>query len=172
MKFSLKNIVSFIVVLLTSYSFSSCTDKEEPVRLPVDILGVWSPNQDNYLEFCEENIVHRLEVKYQDSESIGLWVKDVYYYEPGYNLVIYLSGEKDADVFQIVDLTETQLTWCWVDQVEATDTESIGKVIGDIIKKAQDGYKLNPALYQSFQKIPQNEFFRILEGLDINYPWI
>lgn len=166
---------SFLKFFATVFCFSllliSCSNDNDDVRLPEDILGVWSPSSDVYLEFLEKNEIRHLQVEYQDGESIGLWTKDVYYYEPGYNLVIYLSGEREADVYQIVEMTHTHMTWCWVDAVTASNTEDIGKVIGDIIKKAQEGYKLDPALYQSFLRLTQDQFFDVLEKLDLNYPW-
>ena len=164
-----KYILPFFVAIPLMFACSS----DDDVRLPENILGVWSPYNDTlYLEFCEQNEIHRLNIEFQDDESIGIWTKDVYYYEPGYNLVVYLSGEKAADVFQIVKLTDSELEWCWVDKVEVTSAQSVGKILGDIIKKAQEGYKLDPALYQSFRRIPENQFFSILESLNIFYPWI
>ena len=141
--------------------------------MPEDIIGIWSPSDSHYLEFGKDYTVHNLEIEYQDGESIGLWRTDAYLYEPGYHIVIYMTGTQ-ADVYQIVALDPNQMTWCWVEKIEIDDTankETIGHLIGDIIKKAQEGFDLNPELYQSFRKISQDEFFSILEKLDIMYPW-
>lgn len=148
----------------------SCT-KDDSVRLPEDIIGIWSPSDTTYLEFSEENTVYHLEIRYQDSESIGEWTRDVYYYEPGYNLVVYLSSEHDAAVYQIVELTQNSFTWCWVKDIDAESTESITQIIGQIINEAQEGFKLDPALFRTFHKIPRDQFYKILENLDINYPF-
>lgn len=167
-----RKIILSVVLGLISFSFAtSCSHSDDDVRIPDDILGVWTPSDNLYLEFAEQNIIRKLTIEFQDDESIGIWAKDVYYYEPGYNLVIYLSGETKADVYQILNMSENSMTWCWVDEVEARGQEEIGKVIGDIIKKAQEGYKLNPALYQSFRRIPKDQYLDILEKLDIIYPW-
>lgn len=171
MKLKFPNIFIILLCSVVLFLCPGCSDNDTDVRMPDDILGIWSPGENQYFEYCEENIVHKLDIEYQDNESIGLWTRDVYYYEPGYHLVIYLSGEAYADVYQIVSLTPEEMTWCWVDKVEATDTESVGKIIGEIIKKAQEGYKLNPALYENFRKISEDRFFEILENLDIFYPW-
>lgn len=168
----MKGLIKYISVLFLISLVSACSDNNSPMRIPSDIYGVWSPDNETYFEYCEENIVHKLQIEFQDNESIGEWTKDVYYYEPGYNLVIYLAGENKADVYQIVEMTEQKMTWCWVDEVVAVNTESVGHIIGDIIKQAQEGYKLNPALYKTFVKIPQEKFFSILESLDIEYPWV
>ena len=159
------------MVALFSVSLLSSCSKEEEVRRPEDILGVWSPDDTTYLEFSTGNVVHRLQIEYQDGESIGWWTEDVFYYEPGYNLVIYISSDYTAQVYEVVKLSSRQLTWCWVDEIKATSTSSIGQIIGDIIKKAQEGYKLDPELFQDFTKISEDDFFSLLESLDIQYPW-
>ena len=139
--------------------------------MPYDILGVWCTPDSIYLEFQNDNIVHRLEIEEQDGESIGIWEEDVFYYEPGYNLVIYLTPAYHARVYQVVELTSTQMTWCWVYDIDVTGAESISKLLGDIINKAQEGFRLDPALYQYFSYVPEDTFLSILEELDIMYPW-
>lgn len=168
--FSTNFLFGVLTILTVSVIFSSCNHDDE-VRMPEEIMGVWSPNDDVYLEFCDDNIVRHLNISYQDGESIGTWTTDVYYYEPGYNLVIYLSAEHHADVYEIVELSSDKLTWCWVDEINARDAESIGQIIGDIINKAQEGFHLDPELYQTFNKISKDEFLSIIENLDLNYPW-
>ena len=169
----MKRILKIFLPLVSALLILPSCTKEEEVRQPADILGVWALSEYSYFEFCKEYELRHLEVEYTgDGIALGIWSKDVYYYEPGYNLVIYLSGEKAADVYQIVTMTDEKLTWCPVDHVEITDADSAGKMIGEIIEKAQEGYKLDPALYQSFRKLSQEEFFRILEDLGIYYPWI
>lgn len=163
-----KYIVS-VVSLLVSLSFQAC-DKEDHVRQPADILGIWQETGTHFIEMKEDNVARELDIVYQDGESIGEWsAVNVYYYEPGYNLVIYLTDEHEANVYQITELTSQRMVWCWVDEIKAEDTESIGSIIGDIINKAQDGYKLNPELYQSFTRISEDQFLSILDGLDIIY---
>ena len=170
MRSFIKIIPSLFFAILLSWGLCSCSSDDE-VRQPSDILGVWSPSDNLYLEFCDQNIIHKLDIEYQNNESIGEWTKDVYYYEPGYNLVIYLTGEPYANVYEIVELNEKKMTWCKVDEVMVENSENIAHIIGEIINKAQEGYRLNPELYQSFRYIPQDQFFDILENLDIYYPW-
>ena len=161
------------VFVLTTPLFVSCSDKDDVMRTPEDILGVWSKTQDSYLQFNDDNYARPFTVMYQDGESIGRWGDDdVYYYDPGYNLVIYVTAAHEADVYQIISLTESAFTWCWVDKIEDTDSDSVGEIIGEIINKAQEGYKLNPELYETFYKIPSLQFEELLESLDIiYYPW-
>lgn len=149
---------------------AGCT-KDDEVRFPEDIIGVWTPGENLYLEFAENNSVYHLDIESQDGESIGKWTRDVYYYEPGYQLVVYLSSDHDASVYQIVEMTQGKMTWCWVENIDTEGEESIGQIIGHIINQAQEGFKLDPALNQTFTRISKDKFYEILEGLDITYPW-
>ena len=162
--------LAFTLILFPGF-FSSCSNNDD-VRLPSDLLGVWSPGDNFYLEFCDDNVVHNLQIEYQDGESIGIWTKDVYYYEPGYNLVIYVSSDSKASVYEIISKSSNRFTWCWVEDIERDGQESVGQMIGHIINQAQEGFNIDPELFQTFNYIPQNKFFQILEDLDINYPWI
>lgn len=170
--FSFKIVLNWIAALIVLTSVSSCSHDED-VRMPNDLVGVWSPYMTRYMEFKENYYVYNLEILHQDGMSIGRDVIDAYIYEPGYHLVIYLRANK-VDVYQIVNLTSVEMTWCWVKQIvmeENSNKNEIGHLIGDIIKEAQEGFNLNPEHYETFRKIPQDEFFSILEDLNIFYPW-
>lgn len=161
---------SVLFFLIATLLLAGCS-KDDEVRMPEDILGVWKlDGTDTYFQFGEENIVKKFTTEYQDGQSIGKWDwDDVYYYEPGYNLVIYLSSQHEADVYQILQLDNNRMVWCWVDEIRAQDVDSIGSIIGDIIKKAQEGFTLNPELYQRFTYIPELQFLELLDSLDIIY---
>ena len=165
----------FITLLIAVFgiAFTGCSH-EEDVRMPDDIIGIWEgENEDLFIRFSNDNIAKPFQIEFQDGQSIGKWNwDDVYYYEPGYNLVIYVTSNYEANVYQIIEMTESTLTWCPVDEIDVVNTDSIGQVIGDIINKAQEGYKLNPELYQRFTRISEDQFLSILEGLDlILNPW-
>lgn len=165
------SLLSFLSIVLF-FTLSACHSNDD-VRQPKDIMGVWSQSDNKYIIFGDDNTVKNFSVTYQDNESIGYWGEDdVYYYEPGYNLVIYVTASQEADVYQIVSMGDNQLTWCPVDKIEDTNRDDIGKVIGEIINKAQEGYTLYPELYQTFYKISDLQFDEMLEQLDlILYPW-
>lgn len=164
--------ITFILSLL-SVSLSSCSkdDKDEPMRYPDYIEGVWSPDGSVYLEFSADNVVRNLKIETRDGLSIGSWTKDVYFYEPGYNLVIYLTSEHQADVYQIVEAEDIRFVWCWVESIERGEAESAGKLIGDIINKAQEGFTLNPELYETYFRISMTRFLSVVESLDLLEPW-
>lgn len=159
----------FVSALCLSFSLFSC-NKDEEVRQPADIMGTWAENSSHFLQFRDDNIVRPFTILEQDGETFGKWEKrDVYYYEPGYNLVLYLNSEFDASVYQIVELTDTSMVWCWVDSIEEPHRDTIGQIIGNIINKAQEGYELNPELYQYFTRVSEEEFLEILDKLEMVY---
>lgn len=165
-------LILAVLGLLVSAALSGCS-KDDKMRIPEDILGVWSAVENQYLDFTDNYRVYNLDILYQDDLSIGDWTEDAYIYEPGYQLVIYMNGAK-ADVYQIVKFSSSQFTWCWVEEINAEDaqeTDKIGKLLGRVIKQAQEGYKLNPELYETFYRISDDKFYSILDGLDIFYPW-
>ena len=141
------------------------------MRTPDKIEGIWSPYETHYYEFGNNNNVRFLTIEYQDGESIGIWTEDAYFYEAGYNLVIYMNSDHQAMVYQIVELNQNRLVWCWVKQLQVESREDISKAIGEVIKEAQEGFKLNPERYETFNKISEDEFLSLLEKLDLMYPW-
>lgn len=167
-------ISSYLIsIIILSILLGCSKDNNEDIRTPDDIIGVWSPSSDIYLEFCEDNTIRNLQIVEQDSESIGEWNDEVYFYEPGYDLLIYLTYNNKAIVYKIISLTDQNMTICWVEDIKQSmvDELGIGNVIGQIINQAQEGFKIDPELYQSFHRIPKNQFLEMLEELDIMYPW-
>lgn len=162
-----------LIVAVALMIFAGCSKDDSDVRTPDDILGVWSPRENVYLEFSRNNVIHNLQIMEQDGETIGRWNEEVYFYEPGYKLVIYLTYENKANVYEIVEMTDRELTWCWVDDIKASviESEGVGKVIGELINKAQEGFKLDPELYETLERVPDDKFYELLESLDLMYPW-
>lgn len=163
-----------IVSAIFGIFVSACSNDDEPVRMPDDIKGYWrSANGDYIMELGDENISMPLYIEHQNGEVFGKWgYEEVYYYEPGYNLVIYLTEQHQANVYQVVELTSSNLTWCWVDEIKDANEDNIGQIIGDIINKAQAGYKLDPSLYQYFNRLSEDQYMDFLNSLDyILYPW-
>lgn len=164
-------VVKFLCLLAFSIGLGACSKDNEDLRTTENILGVWSPNENLYMEFGDNHTIHNLRIFYQDNERIGEWNDEVYYYEPGYNLVIYLTYDHKAYVYQIISLTDESLTWCWVKEISVGNANQMGLIIGEIIKEAQEGFKLDPGLYETFRRVPEDEFLNILENLNIMYPW-
>ena len=164
-RFKFSRIVMMVIVL--GCLFASCS-KEEEVRTPDAILGIWSPSENLYMTFTDNYTVLNLEVTEEDGYKIGLTSTDAYFYEPGYQIVIYMMGTH-ATVFQIVKLTQSELVWCPVDEItfdQAQEADEIGQLIGDIIKKAQEGYDLDPELYESLRSVSESEYRQMEDSLD------
>lgn len=172
----LKKYFFFILMVFALISgLMACSgDQDEPLRTPEDIMGVWVTDETHFVDFSTNNTARVFDVEYQDGQSIGKWgYDDVFYYEPGYNLVIYITSEASADVYQITHLTPEEFTWCWVYKLDITGgTSEISHIIGEILNKAQEGFDIDPELLQSFRKVPEDDFLSMLEHLDIiYYPW-
>ena len=165
-----------LLLLFLSVAFSglfiSCDSEDEPIRSENDILGVWTQGDDRYISFEEGNRAPNLYVKEQEGMTIGVWEQDGYFYEPGYQLLIYIDKSSNPGVYKVVELTETRLVTCWVENLmdKYNDGESIGQIIGDIINNAQQGYELDPANYAYYEKVPENEFYELLESILV-MPW-
>lgn len=169
-----KLILHIFFTALILFATASCSNEEE-VRTPADITGVWEVSKTTFIQFNDNYTAYNLTITEQDDKFYGLWIRDAYFYEPGYNLVIYMDANNEAKVYQIVSMNSASLTWCEVDKIVAADIEGgmegVGQVIGDIIKKAQEGYKLNPELFKSMKKVSNENFFDMLERLGIDYPF-
>ena len=165
----------FILFIIFLGGASACSSDEPYVRTPEDIIGVWTNGDGRYMFLDTNTRAYNLYVTEQDGEIIGEWKQDGYFYEPGYNLVIYIDERNIMDVFQIISMTDSELVWCWVKEIKASDIidgkEGVGEIIGDIIKEAQEGFKIDPSLYQYFHKISMDEFYDIIDSTDLNYPW-
>lgn len=166
-------MLKYLPISILLLIFAACSSSDEPVRQPDDILGNWAIDENTVYQFSTNNESRILTIYDQDNKTIGRWGNlNVFYYEPGYNLVIYLTAQYEANVYKLVEFNSSQFTWCWVDKIEDADSDSIGKIIGDIINKAQAGYHLNPELYETFTKIPEDKFLSFMESLDeILWPW-
>ena len=169
----IRNIVSSLTLTFLVFSLLSCSHEDPEVRNQDDILGVWSPSADRYLRFEADNTVINLVISHQDNESIGDWTRDVYFYEPGYDIVIYMDDELQANLYKVIKLTKSEMTLCWIENIrdEYDSGQSIGEIIGGIIKDAHDGYDINPANFVSYKKISDNDYYTILQGIDIMEPW-
>ena len=166
----LKAVTWSVWALICLFSFS-CAKSEEEMRSPSDILGVWSPSSNEYFNFKDNYIVAALYISYEDGEEVAEEFEDVYLYEPGYNLVVYLNTTPSDNssmiisVYEIVSMTQSKLTWCWVKDIEINpdnaNKDTVGKVMGQIINEAQEGFTLDPELYQTFTKIPESTYKEI-----------
>lgn len=151
-----------------------CSSDDEPTfRNEGDILGVWTDGEGRYINFDSENRAFNLYVRTQDGMEIGLWEQDGYFYEPGYNLLIYMDQNSHPQIYQVLELTEDELVWCWVEDLRDNynGTDSIGEIIGQIIQNAHDGYPIDPEKTEFFSRVPEDRFLDIIDSLNLALPW-
>ena len=177
---SFKYLPLLLLSVMMLFSFGACNfddcDYEEPAtgRTEADILGVWTDGDGRYMMLDSLFHAYNLYLSENNEELLyAEWTYDGYLYEPGYNIVVYTTSNK-ADVFQVTELTDSELVWCPVKEFGVDDilnSDSVGKLLGQIINEAQQGFILDPYLYQYFYKISQEEFEALLESLGIMTPW-
>lgn len=171
-KYLLKSFMALFVGFIL-IGFSGCNNDEPEVRSEEDILGVWTDNEGYYMQVQPDNRAYSLYITEQDGETIGRWDEDGFFYEPGYNLVISMDSSSRPQVYQVLELNDSSLVWCWVDDLASKYQEgmSAGEIIGEILQEAQEGYEINPEFIRTFTKISDEEFYSMLESLNIFYPW-
>lgn len=155
-------------------AFSACSDEEEPpVRHEDDIMGVWTDGSGRYINFKTMTKAYNLYVSSQDGETIGYWEHDGYLYEPGYQIVLYMDNSLHPMVYKVVELTEKELVWCWVEDLreDYAGQESVGEIMGQLIKDAQEGWDLNPDDYEYFSSVSEDDFLNLINSLSLELPW-
>lgn len=171
-----KNICLSLLVTVLSFSLISCSHEDEVMRTYKDIEGIWQLSDTYYLSLNDDNSARILLISEQDGETIGSLSDNVYFYEPGYNLVVYLDFPNDVEVYQVLKLTPNMMQWCWVKSLkdkyeEGDEIGEIGEILGEIINEAQAGFHLDPELYQTFHRISEERYLEILDNINILGPW-
>lgn len=167
---------------MLSLALQSCSDSEPAPRSEEDILGVWTDANGRYLYFDSETMVFDLRLSDADGEKSYTIMQDSYFYEPGYNFVILLDfmagigNEGDSwedmaspDVFQVTELTPSQLRWCLVDNLSDKKYEGMSKkqIIGAVLKEADKGFTLLPSNYSTYSRVSDEDFKKIIKEYKI-----
>lgn len=168
------NKILLFLLAVVSMAFASCSKEDPEVRSVSDIYGAWIDNDGNYFYFRYPNICYKL---VPESEDWAMLDYDAYYYEPGYNFLLYVSAVRDndneiqPDIYSVTALTETEMTWVWASNLrdEKYDGMSKSEILGQIIKEAQEGFKLDYSRTSEFTKIETDEFKRLLEKYGYSY---
>ncbi|MDE6578126.1 MAG: hypothetical protein K2K58_08160 [Muribaculaceae bacterium] len=180
----LRLFLSAITLILLLPLFTACSGDEPVERNEEDILGIWTDSAGRYLYFNTETMVFDIRLENDGSEKSYSLMQDSYFYEPGYNFVIFLDFMKGVengsdseswedmvspDVYQVVSLTQNSLKWCWVDNLTDDKYSGMSKkeIIGRVIQEADKGFTLLPENYQSFTRVSDEEFDRIVDDYQI-----
>ena len=174
------------LILISFISISSCSSSDEPApRDEKDILGVWTDGNGRYLYFMSETVAFDLIL--DDSNGVKSYslMDDSYFYEPGYNFVIFMDFRKglesenpdsnnweemvSPEVFEVTRLDSSTLTWCWVDNLTDDKYEGLSKkeIIGKVIQEADKGFTLLPENYRTFTSVSMDEFNQILIDYEV-----
>ena len=165
----------FLFLGFSIFLAASCSkDDDEPsYRHENDIMGVWTNGEDRYMSLDSAFRAYNLYVSTMDGETIGYWEQDGYFYEPGYDIVIYIDKTSRPQVYQIVELTESSLVWCWVEDIMDYYESGLspGEILGQIINDAHEGFTLDPNNYQYFSRVAEEDFLQLVASLDLDTPW-
>lgn len=146
-----------LLLLLFLPLIASCSDSEPPVRSEKDIMGVWSEKEGEYMYLDTDFSAYTFSFWEEGGEPLFSYAQDGYFYEPGYNFVFYMNEESQPDIYQVIKLTDTELVWCWVDNLFDDKYKGLSKseIIGKVIQQAQNGeFHPDPARYKYFTRQP------------------
>ena len=151
-----------------SLAFASCSDDDPAPRSEADIYGAWEDNSGDYFYFRYPNICYKLAPGADGSAALDY---DAYYYEPGYNFLLYMNIEGQPDIYGVTELSQSQMKWVWADNLldEKYKEMSKSEILGYIIKEAQEGFKLDYSRTSSFTRMETAEFKTLLEKYGYSY---
>lgn len=155
-------VIAFTILL------GGCSSDEPRMKTPEDILGIWTRGEDHFVSFEGDNISRSFLIEEYQGDLYGYWEREGYFYEPGYDVLIYIDHNQKANVYQVVELTEENMVICWVEDLIDRwygHDESIGQVIGEIINQAQEGFKLDPDKFEYLTRVSEEEFEKVLESV-------
>lgn len=158
-----------LLIVICSIVFASCSNDEDPVpRSENDICGAWVDNDGNCMYFKLPNLCYKVVPETDDMAEVYY---DAYYYEPGYNFLLYVDSETQPDIYMVTELNDKGMTWVWADNLrdDKYDGMSKSEILGAIIKQAQEGFTLDYSRTITFARISMYEFERFLEKYGCSY---
>lgn len=175
-------VMAFVALLMPA-----CSDDDPQPRHQDDILGKWTDGKGRILYFSSEMTVFDIRLESKDGEKTYTLMQDSYCYEPGYNFVVFLdfmqTGETDTstddsetwedvvspEVYQVSELTPDVLKWCWADNLSDDKYKGLSKkeILGMLIKEADKGFHTDPSKAQTFSRLSDSEFQKIVDDYKI-----
>ena len=167
------SVKTIILSLILSAAIVSCSDdNDEPARSQDDIMGVWADIEGRYMHLAEDFKAYNLYVTDKDGKPSAEFEipRAGYFYEPGYDILLYMSAGSQPEVYKIVKLTQDELEWCLVDNLLNDEYKDLSKseIIGLIIKKAHEGYTINTDSCQTFTRVPESVYYDILSEFELD----
>lgn len=162
------NKIYLLLLMAFPFLFASCSNDEPEPRSENDIYGSWVDNDGNYFYFRYPNICYKLVPESADRAALDY---DAYYYEPGYNFLLYMNIEGQPDIYEVTAISENEMTWVWADNLLDDKYKDMSKseILGQVIKEAQEGFKLDYSRTSVFSRIEIAEFKSALEKYGYSY---
>ncbi len=163
--------IYLLMLAVMAIVFVGCSSDDDPEpRSESDVYGAWIDEDGNYYYFCYPNLCYKL-VPAQSSDEYAELYYDSYFYEPGYNFLLYISSDAQPDIYEVTSLTEIGMIWVWADNLreEKYDDKSASEILGQMIKEAQAGFKLDYSRTLTFTKISTDDFKKVLEDAGYSY---
>ncbi|MDE6533467.1 MAG: hypothetical protein K2M27_08040 [Muribaculaceae bacterium] len=164
-----RNVPALLLVFLLSFVTVSCSDDEPPQRSEYDILGIWQDKEGHYLEFVNPDRMY--EYEFTVYEGVDYWVKkrEMYFFEPYSYLMMKEDTQGAVHVYQVVSVNEEELVICWVATPDMSGMEGEDKFQLFSVFFNQD-YEVDPAKYETYRKVTQEELDKALEGVEVLEP--
>lgn len=163
--------IYLMMVAVLAIAFTGCSNDDDPTpRSEEDIYGAWLDSDGDYFYFEYPNLCYKL-VPSQSTDEVAELFYDSYFYEPGYNFLLYINTDAQPDIYEVTTLTDKEMTWVWADNLrdDKYDGMSGSEILGQMIKEAQDGFKLDYSRTMQFEKISTDDFKKALEAAGYSY---
>lgn len=150
-----------LLLAICALSMSSCSSDEPAPRSENDICGAWKCDDGNYFYFKLPNICYKITVTDPERPQVDF---DAYYYEPGYNFLLYVNIESQPDIYQVTSITNNEMTWVWADNLLDDKYHGMSKseILGEVISQAQEGFDLDYSRTYVFTRLAMEEFDSVL----------
>lgn len=165
------NKICWLIVTVVMVMAAGCGSDDEPAaRAESDVYGAWVDGDGDYFYFKYPNICYRL-VPAASEDTYAALYNDSYFYEPGYRFLLYIDTDAQPNIYEVTSLTDREMTWVWADNLrdDKYDGMSGSEILGQVIKEAQDGFKLDYSRTTQFTKISTDDFKKILEDAGYSY---
>lgn len=159
------------MVAVMAIVFLGCSSDDDPApRAESDVYGAWIDNDGDYFYFKYPNVCYKL-VTAKSADGMAELFYDAYYYEPGYNFLLYVDINTQPDIYEVTTLSDKEMTWVWADNLreDKYDGMSGSEILGQVIKEAQNGFKLDYSRTMKFEKISTDDFKKTLEAAGYSY---
>lgn len=167
---NIRELLLLATVALFLVSLDACSNDDDPQpRSGSDLVGVWSDSDNHYLDIESDTKIYSVFIEEYEGEKVGMIEPDGYFYEPGYNFVVYMGRQGEPCIYEVTELTTDKMTWVYADNLldDKYDGMSRSEILGSVLKNADKGFKLDYSKTINFTRVPQSKFDAILSQYGI-----